>query len=454
MQLKTKELVAFALMSVPLAMGGLPLSIYLIPYYTSELGIGLASIGLIMLLTRVTDVVTDPLIGTLSDATPDRFGRRGIWIIIGLPIMAFSAIAVFDPPEQVSHLYLFISVATFYFGWTLISIPLSAWAAELSPDYHERSRITGARSVAMSTGLLIVMSLPIVLAYLVSQGFTSLAPAHPGSLQPMLRIVAWSTLGCLFVFGPLLLFVVPHAKFSQKSSINLKQALILVWNNKPFMRLLAAGVTNHVGWYCISTLYVFFLSRYLGATTQQWAALLIVYFFCGMVGTPLIVRLALKVNKHKLMAAISLYMIIVFSTVLFMAPGQWKYYIFIQVFCGLVANVGNVLVPSMAADVIDQDTLESGQQRGALFMALWGTADKIALAVAAGVTLSFLQFLGFDPSTENDLQGLKALQYCFTLIPIFFLSWSTWIIWRFPITKEYQEALRARRASEQLRVES
>ena len=113
MQLKTKELVAFALMSVPLAMGGLPLSIYLIPYYTSELGIGLASIGLIMLLTRVTDVVTDPLIGTLSDATPDRFGRRGIWIIIGLPIMAFSAIAVFDPPEQVSHLYLFSSHVLF-----------------------------------------------------------------------------------------------------------------------------------------------------------------------------------------------------------------------------------------------------------------------------------------------------------------------------------------------------
>ncbi|MBQ74891.1 MAG: hypothetical protein CMQ20_07685 [Gammaproteobacteria bacterium] len=454
MRLKTRELIAFALISIPLAMGGLPLSIYLIPYYTSELGISLASIGIIILLTRVTDVITDPLIGTLSDATPDRFGRRGIWIIFGLPVMGFSTIAVFNPPEQVSHLYLFVSVALLYLGWTLISIPLSAWAAELSPDYHERSRITGARSVAMSTGLLVVMSMPLVLNYLVGQGFTSLAPAQTGSLQPMLRIVAWAALGCLFVFGPLLLFVVPHAKFSKKSSINLREALILVWNNKPFMRLLAAGVTNHVGWYCISTLYVFFLSRYLGATTQEWSALLVVYFLCGMIGTPLIVRLASKVNKHKLMASLSLYMIAVFCTVLLMAPGQWKYYIFIQIFCGLVANVGNVLVPSMAADVIDLDTLDSGQQRGALFMALWGTADKIALAVAAGVTLSFLQFLGFDPSTENDLQGLKALQYTYTLIPIFFLSWSAWIIWNFPITKEYQEELRARISSEQLRVES
>ena len=340
-----------------------------------------------------------------------------------------------------------------YLGWTLVSIPLSAWAAELSPDYHERSRITGARSLAGSTGLLIVMSLPLVLGWLASHGLPSLAPESPGSLQPMLKIVAWSTLGCLCVFGPLLLMVVPQARFSRKNSMSLKEALILVWGNRAFMRLLAAGVTNHVGWYCISTLYVFFLSHYLKATTQQWSALLIVYFVFGMIGTPLIVRLADKVNKHRLMTVLTLYMILVFSTVLLMEPGQWKYYIFIQVFCGMVANVGNVLIPSMAADVIDQDTLESGQQRGALFMAFWGTADKIALAVAAGLTLPFLQFIGFNPAVENDIQGLKALQYTYTLVPIFFLSLSAWLIWRFPITRNYQESLRNRISSEHLRIE-
>lgn len=453
MKLKTRELIPFALISIPLSMGGLPLGLYLTPYYTSELGISLTAIGIIILLTRVTDVITDPLIGTLSDATPHKYGRRGLWIMIGLPIMGAATVAVFDPPENVGHVYLFIVVATLYLGWTLISIPLSAWAAELSPDYHERSRITGARSIAGSAGLLLVMSLPLIMAYLVNSGYTSLTPEHPGSLQPMLKIVAWFTVGGLFVFGPLLLFAVPQPKFSQKTRLDLKQALKLVWSNKPFLRLMAAGVTNQVGWYCISTLYVFFLSRFLGATTQQWSALLIVYFVCGMIGTPIIVKLAARVNKHKLMAGLSIYMIVVFSTVLLMEPGQWKYYIVIQILAGMVANVGNVLVPSMAADVIDQDTVNSGQQRGALFMALWGTADKLALAIAAGLTLPFLQFLGFDPSAENDLSGLKALQYTYTIIPIFFLSWSAWLIWKFPITKERQEALREQISSEHLRVE-
>ena len=230
-------------------------------------------------------------------------------------------------------------------------------------------------------------------------------------------------------------------------------ALNLVWNNKRFLRLMAAGVTNHVGWYCISTLYVFFLSMYLGANTEQWSALLIVYFGFGVIGTPIIVRLASRVNKHKLMAGLSMYMVAVFSTVLLMEPGQWRYYIFIQIFCGLVANVGSVLVPSMAADVIDQDTVESGQQRGALFMALWGTADKIALAAAAGLTLPLLQFLGFDPTIDNDRAGLDALLYTFTVIPIIFLSWSAWLIWRFPITRDHQQRLRSQISAERLRID-
>jgi glycoside/pentoside/hexuronide:cation symporter, GPH family len=452
MSLKTRELLPFALISLPLAMGGLPLGLYLTPYYTGEMGISLAAVGVIILLTRITDVVTDPLIGTWSDATPDRFGRRSLWIMIGLPIMAIATIAVFDPPENVSHIYLFVVVALLYLGWTLISIPLSAWAAELSPDYHQRSRITGARSLAASTGLLLVMSLPLIMGYLASSGYSQFAPDHPGSLQPMLKIVAWLTVGSLFIFGPLLIFTVPQPTFARKTKLDLKQALVLVWHNKPFMRLMAAGVTNHIGWYCISTLYVFFLSRFLGATTQQWSALLIVYFVCGMIGTPIIVKLAGKFNKHKLMAGLSIYMVIVFSTVVLMEPGQWKYYIFIQILCGMVANLGNVLVPSMAADVIDQDTVESGQQRGALFMALWGTADKLALAVAAGLTLPFLQYLGFDPSVENDQAGLDAIHYTYTLVPIFFLAWSAWLIWSFPITKEHQENLRAKIDSEHLRV--
>jgi Na+/melibiose symporter-like transporter len=152
------------------------------------------------------------------------------------------------------------------------------------------------------------------------------------------------------------------------------------------------------------------------------------------------------------MASLSLFAMAIFSSVLLMRPGDYLYYIFVQIFAGLVANAGNVLVPSMAADVIDQDTLESGQQRGALFMALWGMADKLALAVAAGFTLPALQYFGFDPKIENDMAGLNALKYTYTLVPLFTLTSSTLLIWFFPITREKQEELRQSIAEEKLRL--
>jgi Na+/melibiose symporter-like transporter len=445
--------VAFALLSIPLAMGGLPLAIYLTPYYTAELGLSLAAVGVILLICRVTDVVTDPLIGALSDRTPARYGRRALWIMVGLPIMGLATVDVFDPPGQVTFWYLLIAVATLYLGWTLISIPLLAWAAEVSPDYHERSRITGARALASTTGTLLVMALPLVLAYLADAGFASLAPEREGSLQPMLSIVAWATIGCLCVFGPLLFLVVPQPRFAEKSSLDLRVAFELVWNNKPFIRLLLSGVMTHVGWYCISTLYVFFMIHYLGASTKMWSMQLLLYLGCSFIGTPVIVRLGRRFNKHRLLAGLSMFAMAVFSTVLLMESGDFLHYALIQVFAGVVANAGAVLVPSMAADVIDQDTLASGQQRGALFMALWGMADKLALAAAAGLTLPLLQSLGFDPSIQNDIAGLKALQYTYVVVPLVFLTGAAAIIWNFPITKERQEVLRDRIAAKNLRVQ-
>jgi GPH family glycoside/pentoside/hexuronide:cation symporter len=442
MQLKTRELIAFALLSIPLSMGGLPLGLYLTPYYTAEMGVSLTAVGVILLLTRVTDVVTDPLIGTLSDRTPERYGRRSLWIMIGIPVMGLATVAVFDPPGQVSHYYLFLAVATLYLGWTLIGIPLSAWAAEISPDYHERSRITGARTVAGTSGTLMVLLLPMALALLVQNGYPSLAPVREGSLQPMLRLVAWGTVILLCICGPLLFLIVPQPKFAQKTSLDLRLALKLVWQNKPFMRLMLTGAMTSIGWYCIATLYVFFLSYYLHATTEQWSTLLLIYIGCSLIGTPVIVRLSRRFDKHRLLAALSMFAMVIFSAVLFFDEDDLGYYLYIQIFAGLVANAGAVLVPSMAADVIDQDTLETGQQRGALYMAMWGMADKLALAVAAGLTLPLLEFFGFDPTIQNDAGGLRALHIIYCLVPLCFLVLAAALIWNFPITRERQEEFR------------
>jgi len=424
-------------------MGGLPLGLYLTPYYASELGVSLTVIGIVLMLTRITDVVTDPLIGTLSDRTSARLGRRGLWIAIGLPIMAISTVAVFDPfIEAPGYVYLFFGVAALYFGWTLIGIPLAAWVAEISEDYHERSRITGARTWGGIVGSILAIVLPLALAWLANFGFASLGPEKAGSLQPMLKILAWLTVVTLCVSIPMLLFFVPQPRFVHTQKVDLRRGLKIIIRNKAFFRLLMSNVMGAIGWNSINTLFIFFVTFYLLADATQWPIIVLTYLVGQFIGTPVIMSVAHHFNKHRMMATCSIVSASIFSLVLLFEPGDYYWYMLLNLFTGLLAPANAILAPSMAADVIDQDTLESGEQRGALFMSLWGMADKFALAASAAIALPMVQFFGFDPQAVNDPAGLKALQYSYCGVPCFFFFISVAFIWNYPLSREKHGELR------------
>lgn len=442
-RLSIRELCAFGFLSVPLATGGLPLVLYLTPYYAAVSGMSLAMIGLILTLTRVTDVITDPLIGALSDRTPARYGRRGLWIALGLPVMAASTVAVFDPPAAPGPLYLFATVAALYFGWTLISIPLGAWAAELSSDYHERSRLTGARTWGGVVGALLAILAPLVLAGVADAGYAAAASETPGSLQPMLKVLAWTTAVLLALSVPVILMTVRQPAFTRQTEPDLRRGLRLIASNNAFKRLLLSSIFAAVGWNSIHALFMFFVTMVLLADQQQWPLIVLAYMVGQLLGTPFIVMLAPRFSKHRLLAVCSLVSITLFSGVLTLGPGDWLIYAALNFVTGLLAPSIAILGPSMAADVIDQDHLDSGEQRGALFMALWSMADKLAVAVAVGIALPLVQWLGFDPAVQNDAAGLRALQYAFCGVPLAFFLASVACIWNYPLTRERHSAIRA-----------
>ncbi|MEQ8493695.1 MAG: MFS transporter, partial [Gammaproteobacteria bacterium] len=386
-----RTLAAFGLLAVPLASGGLPVALYLAPFYARELGLGLTGLGLVLTLIRLSDVVTDPLIGALSDRTPARFGRRGLWIALGVPVMAGATWAVFVPPTAPGLAYVAISFGLLYLGWTLIGIPLGAWVAELSPDYHERSRLSGARTWGNLLGALLAVLAPLTVVALGRAGIVPFAGADPESLAPTLRVLACLTIALLVVSVPWLLLSVPQPQFAARGRHDLRGGLAVIAANRAFRRLLLSSVCAAVGWHAINTLFVFFATFYLGASQAEWPLILLAYMGAQLVGTPLVVRLAPRFEKHRMVAWLSSVQIALFALVLLLPPGSWQLYALLTMLTGLLAPVVPVLGPSMAADVIDEDELASGAQRGALFMALWGMADKLAVAIAAAVALPLVE---------------------------------------------------------------
>ena len=133
------KLVAFGIPEYAIYLSSIPITLY-IPYvYSADFGLELAHIGLILMLARITDVITDPLIGYLSDRTKSKFGRRKPWMAVGAIVMMTAAFLLFNPKEEVTNSYLLIWSMLLWLGWTMINIPYYAWGAELSENYDERT---------------------------------------------------------------------------------------------------------------------------------------------------------------------------------------------------------------------------------------------------------------------------------------------------------------------------
>ncbi len=250
--LPLSRLALYALPGFALAMPTIPAAVFLPSMYGTELG--LAAAGAALLIARTTDVITDPLVGALSDRWRSKFGRRKPWILLGALLAGYALIMLFQPPQGVTTAYVTLWSVLLYLGWTMINVPYTAWGAELSSDYNERVRITSAREGVSLLGVFAAGTVPVFAA---SAGMTE---------RDALAIISWMA---VIMGGPFILAMawrVPDPL--QREAATPKQSWTLggivrgargLSNNKPFLRLLGAWLINGFANGIPSTLFLLFL---------------------------------------------------------------------------------------------------------------------------------------------------------------------------------------------------
>lgn len=421
------QLLAYGFPGLPLAMVLLPLFVYLPTFYAEDLGLGFALVGSLLLVARLTDMVTDPLVGALSDRFGWPLGRRRSWMLLGVPLLMLAAHRLFLPPPGADAGYLLVWSIAVYLGATLVLLPYSAWGAEISGDYNERNRISAAREGFVVLGTLVAAGLPALLA---------------ADQRTALATVGWLLICLLPLAVGVAVAAVPEQRRPRRPALGWRQGLAVLAGNGPFRRLLAAYFLNSIANGLPATLFLLYVGHVLQA--PGWAGpLLFLYFACGVAAIPLWLRLSARWGKHRAWIAAMTVAIAVFALVPLLGPGDQWWFLAVCVVTGMALGADLTLPASMQADVVDLDTLKSRRQRTGIFFALWGIVTKLALALAVGISFPLLELAGFR--AEAALQSptaLLALVLLYSLVPAGFKLGAVALFAGYPITAARQQRIR------------
>lgn len=444
--LKKTQLFFYSSVNFPLAVVGLPLVLFVPPLY-GELGLSLASMGFILMLARLSDVFTDPLIGLLSDRTKISLGRRKPWILLGSPLLAISTYFLFVPPDQPDLLYFLLSVMGIYLAFTIIQIPFASWGAELSGDYNERSKITALREQFGYIGTIVAVSLPILLSYFDIINMRSILSFEAIIVISSIPIV---------IFGAFKFVPDDPAKSLRKKAMTLREyfrSLKFVLKNGPYIRILIGFTGSVLGISMDGALSFFFVKHVVNADSYYSVAILL-SIVTSVVCIPIWKRIAAKVGKHKALV----YSILWFSgwafcmPLLYFIPEQALFFFLtLQVLKGMASGALVFLTTSMAADVIDIDTIRSGEERSGLYFSAWGIIQKGAAAIALFIALTAVDLFGFDPTADPSQRGkingnsdmsILGLAIMYSVVPSLFKISTLPFIWKYPLTEGRQIKIR------------
>ena len=107
-----------------------------------------------MILASIFDAITDPVMGFASDRFRTRWGRRRVWVFIGAPFLLAALVFLLNPTVGDGVFYLGGWFVFLRIGTTMVGTPYGAWGAELSGEYHTRTRIVSVREVFVLLGLI------------------------------------------------------------------------------------------------------------------------------------------------------------------------------------------------------------------------------------------------------------------------------------------------------------
>jgi glycoside/pentoside/hexuronide:cation symporter, GPH family len=413
-------LMQYGLLAFPLAFAGLPLYIHAPDFYTRHLGLGLGSIGVILLLVRLFDAVQDPVIGYLSDRYP---ANRFTILASGIMVLTFGLFALFfGPPSSISTSFWFAgSMLLATTGFSVVMINMNLIGGFWVDDKNQRTRIATWRESFSLLGLLVASILPTVLF-----GITGATQAF----KWLFFIYVLCMFPAYLLFKRFLNQVdlrhlsVTKRQVSSKAEVDISISGVISPSrilDNPFFQILHDQQRLFFLTYLLSqiaaslpaVLVLFFIRDYLNAESYT-GFFLFLYFVSGATLMQVWFLLSKKLDKYRAWLLSMVLSIIVFIWVVMIKPGDVFSYSAICILSGLALGADLALPASIIADRINARKAES---RATQYYGVMAFIPKLALALASGFAFFILDNSGFVVAAQNSQAALQSLLLLYGLVP-------------------------------------
>ena len=426
------QIFAYVLPGLPLAALGLPIVVHLPQFYAShEIGLSLAVTGLVFSFCRIADVFVDPVMGYVSDRWQTRWGRRRPLFVLGTPLLVAGIWMTFVPSGPVGALYLSFWLFLMYVGWSMTTIPHLSWGAELSTDYHERSRIYGWAQAAVIIGMVGVLVLPAILE-------------NAGGFSLAQQILAMALFAILLLVPSVALCagVLPEPEVKLKTHAPLLATFRFLFRDGALRRVIAVDLIASTSAGAIGAMF-FFFARFALGLPHLAGTLLLAYFVSGFVFIPFWIWLSGRIGKHRALIASFGYTFVTMPLMFVIPRGDFAVALPVFIFAGMNYGAPSFLLRAMMADIADVDAAENGAERAGVMYSLLALTNKFGLGWAVGITFGLLTWLGFDPKIVNTPAAIENMRLLYIGLPIVFSLLSMGAMLGYPLNEARQRDLRA-----------
>lgn len=403
------------------------ISIYLLFFLTEAHHVPAALAGFVLLVPRIWNVVTDPLMGAISDRTRSRWGRRRPYLLFGGLVWGIAFIGMFGMPQfaepHTAALVFCIAFLLVNTGVSLYHVPYSAMAPEMTQNYQERLSLVGYKEVAARLAVLLAIAVsPVLIA------------AAPDPLTGY-RYVGYAFGGLIIVSGVVAFLSTANAPVVdfKPQKMSFREQLRTLRQNRPLALLSGAYLLANIADAAFAGMLIYFIT----VVAKQSPAIMGVLYPLGAItsvlATPAWAWLAKRFGKREACLAAYAGLGLCWMTLIVLpAEHYWLLYPFMVVF-GFF-NAGEQLLPNaMVPDTVEYDELNSGLRREGTIYGAWVFVQQTGMALgsfAVGVMLSLIGFKGVELANAEVANGVR---YSLALLPAVFVTIGFLLVRKYPL---------------------